>query len=153
MSSPTSIPQSFDYLRDIEQGSKPGRRLYDMFPEHEHILGFGPTAVHEILSTQILRLAPATVHDMLSAQFLRLAPTTMHQLLPVRKRVKALGAGYELVFNYKREILGRLKSGQRCYICLCIIPGMLYTHIAEWGLKWCSACFKKYTVGKRPSVT
>ena len=145
--------QHLDHLEWFEQGDELGRQFNDMFPEHEQILRLGSNAVHEMLSTQILRLAPATVHDMLSAQFLRLASATINQLSPVRKRVKALGARYELVFNYKREILGRLKSGQRCYICLCIIPGMLHTHIAEWGLKWCPACFKKYTVGKLPLVT
>ena len=105
-----------------------------------------------VLSAQASRLVPATVHNMLSAQYPRPASNTMNQLLPVRKRVIALGAGYEPFFNYKREIFGRIKSGQRCYICLYIIPNMPWSHITEWGLKWCPACFKKYTVGKLPTV-
>ncbi|MCJ1389018.1 hypothetical protein MMC18_001871 [Xylographa bjoerkii] len=66
----------------------------------------------------------------------------------LRKPVKALGSAYKPVFNYKREILGHLKAGQRCYLCLSIKTDRdTPVHRWHWGLLWCRTCLAKYTVG------
>ena len=67
----------------------------------------------------------------------------------LRKPVKALGSAYKAVFNYKREILGHLKTGQRCYLCLSIKTDRdTPVHRWYWGLLWCRTCLAMYTVGK-----
>ncbi|MCJ1402068.1 hypothetical protein MMC11_005287 [Xylographa trunciseda] len=64
-----------------------------------------------------------------------------------RKPLKALGSTYRPVFNYQREILGHLKTGQRCYLCLSIKTDRdTPVHRWYWGLLWCRTCLAKYTV-------
>ncbi|MCJ1383452.1 hypothetical protein MMC17_006566 [Xylographa soralifera] len=65
----------------------------------------------------------------------------------LRKPVKALGSAYKPVFNYKREVLGHLKTGQRCYLCLSIKTDRdTPVHRRHWGLLWCRTCLATYTV-------
>ena len=67
----------------------------------------------------------------------------------LRKPVKALGSTYKSAFNYKREILGHMKTGQRCYLCLSIKADRdTPVHRRFWGILWCRTCLATYTVGK-----
>ncbi|KAA6415373.1 MAG: hypothetical protein FRX48_00088 [Lasallia pustulata] len=64
-----------------------------------------------------------------------------------RQHVQALGRPYEPVFNYKREIVGYLKTSQRCYICLNLKgPAGESVNTWRWGILFCTECLKEHTV-------
>ena len=66
-----------------------------------------------------------------------------------RQHIQALGGPYEPVFNYKREIVGYLKTSQRCYICLNLKgPAGESVNIWRWGILFCTDCLKEHTVSK-----
>ncbi|KAI9717875.1 MAG: hypothetical protein M1812_004402 [Candelaria pacifica] len=58
-----------------------------------------------------------------------------------------LGGPYDIAINYKREIIGRYKIRNSC--CICFErwePTGRPLTIDFCGFKWCTACFKKYTI-------
>ena len=65
-----------------------------------------------------------------------------------RTRVLTLGGLYQPFFNYKRELIGRWCSGQRCYVCLAKKSDMFSHHRKLWGIVWCEMCLKAYTICK-----
>jgi hypothetical protein len=71
--------------------------------------------------------------------------------LDERRVVKALGGHFRPIFNYRREILGYLKEGLRCYVC----SSLCSTHMQggnplskKLGVWWCLPCLTKYTISK-----
>ena len=66
-----------------------------------------------------------------------------------RKKVQAIGGQYEPFFNYKREILGYLRTSRRCFVCLSIKTSLdSAVTCRRWGMLWCSHCIAEYTIGK-----
>lgn len=66
-----------------------------------------------------------------------------------RRHVQALGGSYQPVFNYKREIVGYLKTSQRCYICLNLTSADgEAVDTWRWGILFCNECLKQHTISK-----
>lgn len=69
--------------------------------------------------------------------------------LSERRRIQALGGPYQPMFNYRREIVGYLKTSKRCYICLNLKgPAGESVNTWRWGILFCTECLKKHTVSK-----
>ncbi|MCJ1479203.1 hypothetical protein MMC13_007887 [Lambiella insularis] len=83
-----------------------------------------------------------------SVPFTLYPPTALSPtVIPWREPVRALGSAFKPGFNYKREIVGHLRSGVRCYVCLDIKDGPVKpVRFREWGLLWCSSCFAQHTI-------
>ena len=66
-----------------------------------------------------------------------------------RRKIAALGGPYQPLFNYKREILGYMKTLKRCFLCLSIKTSLDSSVTCwKWGILWCSYCIADYSVGK-----
>lgn len=60
-----------------------------------------------------------------------------------------IGHVYDPDFNYKREIIGHLKSRRRCVLCLKSDRSEVRCTLRwRWGLLWCPACLSEYSIGK-----
>ena len=75
----------------------------------------------------------------------------LHPMNPEHERVQALGGPYQSSCDYRAEILGHMKTNQRCFICLCIrnsagAPVDSKPH-RQWGILFCSGCLKDYSIG------
>lgn len=78
--------------------------------------------------------------------------------LVVRKQVKALGGPYQAIFSYKREIIRRWETRQRCFICLCLRSFLDKSPVenGQWGVRWCKDCLCENSICKSilaPSTT
>lgn len=66
-----------------------------------------------------------------------------------RERVRCLGGAYQPDFNYRREILGRLRTKGYCYMCMATKDTDGHTLKSwMWNMLICSDCVKDWTVCK-----
>lgn len=66
-----------------------------------------------------------------------------------RERLRCLGAAYQPYFNYRREILGRLRTKAYCYLCMAMKD--TDGHLLKcwmWNMLICPDCVKEWTVCK-----
>lgn len=137
-------------------GAPPPAPILNAPPHAYHVdrMTEPPADIRRALSpVQLERLWPAAKRQRVStAQGTDGHMTVSVFNLPERKQVKALGGPYQAIFNYKREIMGRLESLKRCFVCLhyeCFLKQVPVGH-QHWGIRWCDDCLGQYTICTSP---
>jgi hypothetical protein len=92
-----------------------------------------------------IHLTPPPVHAP--------SPPIVRSIDSIRVKNCLLGGIYRDIFNYKREVVGRLsqkfgsKENHRCQVCFQKENSMfrIYT-IRQRGVTWCQSCFEEYSI-------
>jgi len=91
-----------------------------------------------------------------TSSFGNVSPEAMHQQAMIlhqydtRKKVTALGGPYQKNLNYRREIIGRVMTMKRCFLCLNYryYPDKTAVSNDRFGVLWCDRCLQDWTICK-----
>ncbi|MCJ1442040.1 MAG: hypothetical protein MMC23_002532 [Stictis urceolatum] len=167
------------HRREVEEFVSMQRLHMNIFFPHQPWLPYRGAAIGspsfyqapgQLMSTHANRLAyqhasydgAGDHHGAVNASLDHFQPVILPSSKSLRPMIKTLGSPYQHLFNYKREILERIKHRTRrdkihkirCQVCLRKNSDMFHFYSKQhWGVIWCPTCFDEYTISYHEIAT